>query len=322
LIEYFRVKDRIVVCLLGPETLEILPITLESRVAGFLRLLQFQLSKFRLNPQYLEIFKDSLVQSTRAHLTELYQELIAPVASRLQASHLVFVPHGLLHYVPFHALYDGTEHLIDRHTVSYSPSASIFALSQSRTANSSGTALIFGVPDPQAPAILDEVQALTTVLEGAELFVGQNATAEVLRSQGPLSRMIHIATHGHFRQDNPMFSAIRMGNTYLSLFDLYQLRLPAELITLSGCSTGLNVVGAGDELIGLARGLLHAGAQSLVLSLWDVHDKSTAEFMVFFYSLLRQGQSKAAALRGAMLAMRSSYPHPYQWAPFILVGRA
>ena len=98
-----------------------------------------------------------------------------------------------------------------------------------------------------------------------------------------------------------------MGNTYLSLFDLYQLRLPVELITLSGCSTGLNVVGAGDELIGLARGLLHAGAQSLVLSLWDVHDKSTAEFMVFFYSLLRQGQSKAAALRGAMLAMRSSF---------------
>jgi CHAT domain-containing protein len=321
LIEYFRVKDRIVVCLLGPETLEILPVTLESRVAGFLRLLQFQLSKFRLNPQYLETFRDSLVQSTRAHLTELYRELIAPVASRLKATHLVFVPHGLLHYVPFHALYDGSEHLIDRHTVSYAPSASIFALSQSRTANSLGAPLIFGIPDPQAPAILDEVQALTSVLEGAELFVGQNATEQVLRDQGPHSRIIHIATHGHFRQDNPMFSAIRMGNSHLSLFDLYQLRLPVELITLSGCSTGLNVVSAGDELIGLARGLLHAGAQSLVLSLWDVHDKSTAEFMVVFYGLLRQGNSKAVALRGAMLAMRSSYPHPYQWAPFILIGR-
>ncbi len=322
LIEYFRVKDRIVVCLLGPETLEILPITLESRVAGFLRLLQFQLSKFRLNPQYLETFRDSLVQSTRAHLTELYQELIAPVAPRLKASHLVFVPHGLLHYVPFHALYDGTEYLIDRHTVSYSPSASIFALSQRRTANSSGTALIFGIPDPQAPAILDEVQALTAVLEGAELFLGRNATEQVLRNQGPHSRMIHIATHGRFRQDNPMFSAIRMGDSYLSLFDLYQLRLPVELITLSGCSTGLNVVSGGDELIGLARGLLHAGAQSLVLSLWDVHDQSTAEFMVAFYGLLRQGQNKAAALRRAMLAMRSSYPHPYQWAPFVLIGSA
>jgi CHAT domain-containing protein len=322
LIEYFRVKDRILVCLLGPETLEILPITLQSRVAGSLRLLQFQLSKFRLNPQYLELFKDSLVQSTHAHLTELYQELIAPVASRLKASHLVFVPHGLLHYVPFHALYDGTEHLIERHTVSYSPSASIFAVSQSRTANSSGGALLFGIPDPQAPAILEEVQALANVLEGAELFIGQNATEQVLRNRGPRSRMIHIATHGHFRQDNPMFSAIRMADSYLSLFDLYQLRLPVELITLSGCSTGLNVVSAGDELIGMARGLMHAGAQSLILSLWDVHDKSTAEFMTVFYRLLREGKNKAAALRGAMLALRSSYPHPYQWAPFILVGRA
>ena len=119
-----------------------------------------------------------------------------------------------------------------------------------------------------------------------------------------------------------MFSAIRLGDSFLSLFDLYQLRLPVELITLSGCSTGLNVVSAGDELIGLARGLLHAGAQSLILSLWDVHDKSTAEYMSVFYRLLREGKSKAAALRAAMLALRSSYPHPYQWAPFILVGKA
>ena len=223
---------------------------------------------------------------------------------------------------PFHALFDGTEHLIDRHTVSYSPSASIFALGQERTANSSGPALLLGIPDPQAPAILNEIQALAGVLNQAEVFMGEEASAQVLRERGPRSRMIHIATHGHFRQDNPMFSAIRLGDSFLSLFDLYQLSLPVELITLSGCSTGLNVVSAGDELIGLARGLLHAGAQSLVLSLWDVHDKSTAEYMTVFYRLLGQGKTRAAALRGAMLELRSSYPHPYQWAPFILVGKA
>lgn len=119
-----------------------------------------------------------------------------------------------------------------------------------------------------------------------------------------------------------MFSAIRLGDSSLSLFDLYQLRLPVELITLSGCSTGLNVVVAGDELIGLARGLLHAGAQSLVLSLWDVHDKSTAEFMTAFYGFLRQGKSKAEALQASMLKLKATYPHCYQWAPFILVGKA
>ncbi len=322
LIEYFRVRDRILVCLLGRETLEILPVTLESRVASLLRLLQFQLSKFRLNPQYLEAFHDSLVQATQSHLNDLYDELISPVASRLKARHLIFVPHGSLHYVPFHALFDGSQHLIDRYTVSYSPSASIFALCQGRTANTSGSSLILGVPDPQAPAILDEVQALAGVLDQAELFVGKDATENVLRTKGPTSRNIHIATHGRFRQDNPMFSAIRLGGSSLSLFDLYQLRLPVELITLSGCSTGLNVVAAGDELIGLARGLLHAGAQSLVLSLWDVHDKSTAEFMTAFYGFLRQGKTKAEALQASMLQLKSSYPHCYQWAPFILVGKA
>ncbi len=322
LVEYFQVRDRILVCLLGRETLEILPVTLQTRVASLLRLLQFQLSKFRLNPQYLETFHDSLIQATQSHLKELYDELIAPVASRLEASHLVFVPHGCLHYVPFHALFDGSQHLIDRYTVSYSPSASIYALSQSRTANADGGSLVFGIPDPQAPAILDEVQALACVLDQAELFVGPQANEHVLRSKGPTSRVIHIATHGRFRQDNPMFSAIRLGDSFLSLFDLYELRLPVELITLSGCSTGLNVVAAGDELIGLARGLLHAGAQSLILSLWDVHDKSTAEFMTAFYGLRRQGKNNAEALRASMLQLRSSYPHCFQWAPFILVGKA
>jgi CHAT domain-containing protein len=322
LVEYFRVRDRILACVLGRETLEILPVTLETRVSSLLRLLQFQLSKFHLTPQYVANFHDSLVRTTQAHLKELYDELIAPIAPRLKASHLIFVPHGMLHYVPFHALFDGSEHLIDRHTISYSPSASIFSLCQARTANSMGNSLIFGIPDPQAPAILDEVQALNGVLDQAELFLGQNASEEVLRSKGPRSRLIHIATHGRFRQDNPMFSAIRMGDSFLSLFDLYQLRLPVELITLSGCSTGLNVVAAGDELVGLARGLLHAGAQSLVLSLWDVHDRSTAEFMTVFYRQLQEGKGKAVALRAAILELRSRYPHCYQWAPFILVGKA
>ncbi len=321
MVEYFRVGDRTLACVLGQNTLEIVPVTLETRVANLLRLLQFQLSKFRLNPEYLAAVQDTLLRGTQIHLKELYDELIAPIASHLQADHLVFVPHGVLHYVPFHALFDGEKHIIERQTVSYSPSASIYALSQTRTANTSGPSLVLGIPDPQAPAILDEVQALSAILDHAQTFVGEDASESVLRTKGPASRLIHIATHGRFRQDNPMFSAIRLGDSFLSLFDLYQLRLPVELITLSGCSTGLNVVAAGDELIGLARGLLHAGAQSLVLSLWDVHDKSTAEFMQAFYRHLQRGEAKARALQGAMLELKASYPHCYQWAPFILMGK-
>ena len=320
-VEFFQIRDRILVCLLDAERLEIIPITLEARILEILRLFQFQLSKFHLHPEYLETFQDSLVGATQAHLKELYGELLAPVSTRLRGTHLVIVPHGALHYVPFHALFDGQEYLADRHTISYSPSASIFALSRQRQANNSGTSLVFGIPDAQAPAIADEARTLAALLPHAELFLGEQANEDVLRRKGPHSRLIHIATHGHFRQDNPMFSAIRLGDSFLSLYDLYNLQLPVDLVTLSGCSTGLNVVAAGDELIGLARGLLHAGAQSLVLSLWDVHDKSTAEYMSAFYGFLQQGKSKAEALRQAMLLLRSRYPHPYQWAPFVLVGK-
>jgi CHAT domain-containing protein len=83
----------------------------------------------------------------------------------------------------------------------------------------------------------------------------------------------------------------------------------------------LNVVAAGDELIGLARGLFQAGAQSLLLSLWDVHDQSTADFMATFYRRFQVGEDKATALREAMLALRKTYPHPHQWAPFVLMGK-
>ena len=89
-----------------------------------------------------------------------------------------------------------------------------------------------GVPDPSAPHILDEVEAVGSVLPDAEVFIGPEATHEVLRERGAHARYVHIATHGLFRQDNPMFSSISLGNSQLSLFDLYHLNLPSELVTL------------------------------------------------------------------------------------------
>lgn len=118
-----------------------------------------------------------------------------------------------------------------------------------------------------------------------------------------------------------MFSSIRLGDSYLSLYDLYHLKLPVELVVLSGCATGLNVIRPGDEQIGLVRGLLQAGAQSMVLSLWDIHDASTKEFMVKFYGGLQKGLTKASALQKTMIAQRERYPHPYYWASFSLIGK-
>jgi CHAT domain-containing protein len=321
LVEYFCAQDRILACVLTRDDLQIVPLTLQSRVQKILQMLQFQVSKFRLDPQYVATFQDSLLEATQAHLKSLYDELLAPVRQLLTSPHLVFVPHGLLHYVPMHALYDGESYLIDSYAVSYAPSASIYSICRSIPEKTSGASLIFGIADAQAPSILDEVHALKSILPDAKLFVGDKATEQALRENGKSSRTIHIATHGYFRQDNPMFSSIRLGGSYLSLYDLYHLKLTADLVVLSGCATGLNVVRPGDEQIGLVRGLLRAGAQSLVLSLWDVHDRSTQEFMVSFYTKMQQGLSKRLAIQAAMVELRERVPHPYYWAPFLLIGK-
>jgi CHAT domain-containing protein len=171
-----------------------------------------------------------------------------------------------------------------------------------------------------APLIGEEVKVVAATLPESQLFLGGAAGHRVLREAGPSSRVIHIATHGRFRADNPMFSAIRLGDGYLTLYDLNRFRLPAELVTLSGCSTGLNVVAKGDELLGLVRGMLHAGVRTLLLSLWDVQDRSTTELMRAFYTGFRDHGDAASALQGAMQELRERQPHPYYWAPFVLIG--
>jgi CHAT domain-containing protein len=212
--------------------------------------------------------------------------------------------------------------LIDTFTISYAPSASIHALCQQLVETHTGPSLILGVEDAKMPFIRQEVEAVASVVPEPEVLLGSDASERALREDGGRSKLVHIASHGYFRQDNPMFSAIHLADSYLSLYDLYHMDLPVGLLTLSGCVTGLNVVAEGDELIGLSRGLLFAGARSLLLSLWDVDDRSTAEFMQLFYSNLLRQHDKAEALRSAMLDLRTRYPHPYYWAPFRLVGKS
>jgi CHAT domain-containing protein len=281
-----------------------------------------QLAKFRLGEDYIRPLEKAFLEATQSHLEELYSLLIAPVRDQLNAGHLIIVPHAFLHYLPFHALSDGRQrYLIDDFSISYAPSSSIFAVCQEKQPAGTEGALVLAVPDARAPYIAEEAGFVAAAMGNSRLFVGAEATEEQLRKFGPESRFIHIATHGYFRQDNPMFSSIRLGNSLLSLFDLYQLQFNAELVTLSGCGTGMNVVIGGDELIGLVRGLLYAGAQTLMVSLWEVHDQSTAEFMGDFYRNYSISANKANALRNAVIRLKEKHRHPYYWAAFALVGK-
>jgi hypothetical protein len=261
--------------------------------------------------------------STQAHLRRLRALVIDPLAPRLRRGRpLVIAAYGPLHRVPFHALPGDEGVLGDAHPITLTPSGSVFALGRTRAVPRGTGALVLGVADRQAPRIAAEARAVAARLGDATLRLGARATETVLRTVGATSRVIHVATHGLYRDEHPMFSAIRLARTRLDVLDLYDLRLSADLVTLSGCSTGVSFVAGGDELLGLSRGLLHAGAACVHLSLWDVDDESTTVYMAAFYEHYAAGRSPAEAAQQAAAATRARYPHPYFWAPFVLVGQA
>jgi CHAT domain-containing protein len=322
IVELYVARGIVYACILDRSSLEIVPLTVVSRVLDIYHLLKFQLSKFLLGTDYVTKFRKLVDQATHRHLHSLYRELIEPIRHLLTARHLTIVPHDLMHLIPFHALFDGESYLIDHFSISCSPSASVDYLCRVKENEPEDRSLVLGIYDDQAPHILEEVQAVAAELGNARLLLNEDADAESLKVLGERCRILHIATHGVFRRDNPMFSAIQLGGARLSLFDLYDMRLDAELVVLSGCGTGLSVVLGADELVGLARGLLYAGARTVLVTLWDVNDASTALFMRSFYRALREELSPAGAFRRATQETREEHPHPYHWAPFVLVGRA
>src|SRR6184192_2733822 len=109
LVEYFVAGDRLVAAVITRENIHIQPVTVLSRAAHFLQLLRFQLSKFRMGSEYVRRFEEPLLRATHSHLESLYGELIAPLRPYFQGKHLIFVPHGPLHFLPFHALRNGEE---------------------------------------------------------------------------------------------------------------------------------------------------------------------------------------------------------------------
>jgi CHAT domain-containing protein len=178
------------------------------------------------------------------------------------------------------------------------------------------------VEDSEIPGVVDEVSSLQELWPDAHVLQNESATYSTFRSQCETANIVHIATHADFRQDNAMFSSVRLADGWLNVADIYGLNMKADLVTLSGCGTGRGALRSGDEIIGLVRGFLYAGARCLLVSLWDVHDGSTSEMMRHFYQHVANGKGFAEALQSAMQTTREKRPHPYYWGSFRLVGYA
>ncbi|MDY6831388.1 MAG: CHAT domain-containing protein [Thermodesulfobacteriota bacterium] len=259
----------------------------------------------------------------------LYDRLIVPVSSFLGTRKLLVVPHGVLHYLPFGALRGSQGYVIEYYNLALLPSAATLAYLAPREGDAAGGMLVVSNPDLRSPAydlkFADrEAEKIAALFPGARRISRREATKDAFMGLAGGFDYIHVAAHGIFNADAPVNSGILMaghgpGGDMLRMTDLYAMRLKADLVTLSACETALGRVSPGDDVIGLTRGFMYAGARSIVASLWPVDDEATSVFMGAFYTALRS-TDKAEALQAAQLALMQQYPHPYFWAPFQLTG--
>jgi CHAT domain-containing protein len=261
----------------------------------------------------------------------LHEKLIKPLAGSLKTRKLIIVAHGALHYIPFYALRDEKDHIIERYSIRMLPSAGVLKYLPGQKSAKPGDTLAFGNPDLGNPKFdlayaQNEAIAVSRTRPHSMVLLRKEATVAALIKYGAGFRYIHFATHGEFDVDKPLNSALLLAvdgdsDGRLTVDKLYSMKLNADLVTLSACETGLGKIVNGDDVVGLTRGFLYAGSSSIVASLWTVDDMAASQLMTRFYQELDKSD-KREALRTAQLETKKQYPHPYYWASFQLTGNA
>ena len=322
LVEYTSLDDELLAFVVTDEGVEVVRhLGSEKEMEASLGQLRFQIEAMRHGAERMKKHLPRLTERVRQHLMELYDLLLRSVEELIGDRRLLIVPHRALHYVPFHALNDETGYVIERREVCYAPSAIVLRHCLALPQRPFKRAVLLGVADEQTPRVRDEINALAPLFPEAVALLDDEATLAAVHKYAPAADVLHLACHGQFRPDNPLFSSLRLADGWLTVRDAYNLDLNCGLVALSACETGVNAVAPGDELIGLARGFFSAGAPSLLLSLWTVDDATTATLMTTFYTRLRAGDAPAAALRAAQRELLAEHSHPYFWSPFVLMGR-
>jgi CHAT domain-containing protein len=221
--------------------------------------------------------------------------LLAPVADLIGDRPLVLAPTGDLHALPWPML----DHCRDR-SLSVVPSSALWWQASTRPRPGGAVVLVAG-PAPEHAA--DEVAAVGARLGGAVVLSGTRAKVTTVLSTLDGAGTAHIASHGSFRADNPLFSYVQLVDGPMTVYDLSALSRPPGLIVLSACDSGLSAVHPGDELQGLSAALLGLGATAVVASLGPVDDEATRRLMVDFHDRLPAGDGPASALAAAQAAL-------------------
>jgi CHAT domain-containing protein len=266
---------------------------------------------------------------------DLFEALVRPLLPRLAGKRVFLVPHGVLHYVPFAALWDRERgrYWLEDATLSYLPSASVLVHLQAKESPLDGTALVLGDPEHAIPEVSRlpgaRLEAETAGrLLGVAPLLGPAATEARLHELGGKVDLLHVAAHAFFQPGSPRFSWMALApderqdgrlevHELLSTVDLSGV----NLVVLSACQSAVGERSVGDEVVGLTRAILYAGSPGVISTLWSVDDRATAVLMGDFYRSLLAGASPAEALRTAQLALlREGWEDPALWAAFTLTG--
>ena len=322
LVELFTTRDRTLALVIGPDLVR--PFTLAATEAELAGQLEWLLAAIASRGR------------VETPAQRLYDRLLRPLEPALDAPLWIVVPHRGLHSVPFAALHDGSGWLGDRVAVAVLPRAGVLLRSTWRHHRDGlGRIVVAGDPAvdglPQLELARREAQGVAA-LAGVRPLLREAATEDAIRALAPRTKLLHLAVHGEPAPANPLFSALRLGtgdkhDGRLEVHEIHRLGFSSglDLAVLSACSTRQGPRDAGEEILSLSRAFLAAGARTVVSSLWNIEDESTAVLMELFYRHLGEGLPKAEALRRAQAALRAaggSHAHPYFWAGFLLTGDA
>ena len=287
-----------------------------SDVAALLARLDAQWRRF--DDRSLAVRQRSLLHEAAVDILQrLFLALFGRIPWLLDYESLVVVPVGLLANVPFGALHDGMCHLIERMPVTLA--ATPYGVANPPTSRDVRK-LVMGVEDEHAPWIRTEAEAVAGMSRGTTLLLNDDATTDALEKHAGSHDVIHLACHGLNRPDNPSFSALRLGDRWLTAAEVARLSLDGQLVILSACSSGRQRGGnAPDEPNGLPRAFLAAGAGAVVVNLWQVDDEASARLMTSFHEHL-ESSLPTEALRAAQTEILRRQPHPYLWAPSVIYG--
>lgn len=267
-------------------------------------------------------------EDSSVDLRWLGANLIEPALPGLEGTKILgLIPHKSLHYLPFAAVEILGQPLIEKWPLYLAPSLSVLDVCKKRPRRGGKKLLAISNPSLGAafdlPFALREVRAIETAGFLVEKYTLAEATESVFRSKTPPS-YLHFACHGEFLPDNPLFSGLLLGpggghDGRLEAHEILEMKILSDLVVLSACQTGLARVTTGDEITGLDRAFVTAGARTILSSLWRVNDLTTAVLIKRFYRHLSQS-NPVLALQKAMLEIRKAYPHPSLWAGLKLTG--